>query len=87
VSVEMNPSAGAEGLDREQQALLEELDRHVQSIRASALALKQAAGGIQALERNADRLLASTRMLEISVSDALGRDRGLACWTEDDGRL
>jgi hypothetical protein len=69
------------------QALLEELDRYVQAIRLAALELKAAAGGIQAVERNVDRLLASAKMLEINISDALGRDRTMASWTEDDSRL
>lgn len=75
------------GHQHDYQALLEELDGQIQAIRSAAFELKAAAAGIQAVERNVDRLLASTKMLEINVSDALGRDRTLASWTEDDGRL
>ncbi len=49
-----------------------EIDKMVKSIRAlrkSATELKKASGGIQAVECNADRILASVRMLEINVSD------------------
>jgi hypothetical protein len=67
--------------------LLAELDRSVQAIKEAAFALKRAAGGMQAVECNADRILASTRMLEINVSDLIGRPRTLACWTDDDGAL
>jgi hypothetical protein len=78
---------GDAGLATDYQTLLEELDRLIQAIRAAALELKSAAGGVQAVERNVDRLLASTTMLEINVSDALGRDRPMAGWTGDDSRL
>jgi hypothetical protein len=67
--------------------LLAELDRSVQTIKEAAFVLKRAAGGMQAVECNADRILASTRMLEINVSDLIGRPRTLACWTDDDGVL
>ncbi len=77
---------GAEtpGADSPYAELLAELDRSVQAIKEAAFALKRAAGGMQAVERNADRILASTRMLEINVSDLTGRPRTLACWTDDD---
>jgi hypothetical protein len=58
--------------------LLLELDRSVQAIKEAAFALKRAAGGMQAVECNVDRILASTRMLEINVSDLIGRPRTLA---------
>ncbi len=67
--------------------LLAELDRGVQEIKQAAFRLKAAGEGIQAVERNADRILASTRMLEINVSDMMGRPRSLASWTEDDAEL
>ena len=75
------------GLESPYRELLEELDRSVQEIRRAALKLKAAAGAIQAVERNADRILASTRMLELNVSDLLGRPRSLASWAEDDRAL
>jgi TATA-binding protein-associated factor Taf7 len=64
-----------------------ELDQHIQAIREAAFRLKRSAGGVQAIERNVDRLLASAKMLEINVSDIVGRPRGMACWTEDDAAL
>jgi hypothetical protein len=33
--------------------------------------LKKFSGGIQAVDRNADRILASVKMLEINISDLL----------------
>lgn len=63
--------------------LLAELDRSVQAIRAAALRLKKAAEGMQAVERNADRVLASTRMLQINVSDLVGDTDGFASWEDD----
>lgn len=75
------------GVESPYAELLAELDRSVQTIKEAAFSLKRAAGGMQAVERNADRILASTRMLEINVSDLTGRPRTLACWTEDDGAL
>lgn len=68
-------------------ALLVELDESVQAIKEAAFTLKRAAGGVQAVERNADRILASARMLEINVSDLAGRTRTMASWTDDDGKL
>lgn len=63
--------------------LLVELDRSVQAIREAALRLKKAAAGMQAVERNTDRILASTRMLEINVSDLLRDPEGFASWEDD----
>jgi hypothetical protein len=54
--------------DRE---LLEELDKRIQAIKIGALELQGPSGGIQAVYRNADRILASVKMLEINVSDVL----------------
>ncbi|HMK64645.1 MAG TPA: hypothetical protein VK564_02550 [Thermodesulfobacteriota bacterium] len=50
---------------------MEKMDAKIKSLREGAEALKVLAGGIQALERNADRILASVKMLEINVSDLL----------------
>ena len=54
--------------DRE---VLQEMDRRIQAIRAAALELQELSAGIQAVYRNADRILASVKMLEINVSDVL----------------
>jgi hypothetical protein len=41
----------------------------VRALRRNAEALKEISGGIQAVDRNADRILADVRMLEINVND------------------
>jgi hypothetical protein len=69
------------------QQLLTELDKSIQEIKAAAFKLKETAEGMQAVECNVDRLLASTRMLEINVSDLLGEPQSLASWTESEARL
>jgi hypothetical protein len=51
--------------------LLQELDERIQTIKKAALELQELCGGIQAVYRNADRILASVKMLEINVSDVL----------------
>lgn len=48
---------------------LKKIDDQIQIIKRAALELKNIAGGIQAVDCNAQRILASTRMLEINVSD------------------
>lgn len=52
-------------------ALLVKMDKKIQAIKKAALELKEISGGIQAVDRNADRILASVKMLEINVSDVL----------------
>ena len=47
------------------------LDERIQAIKQAAMELKELSGGIQAVDRNADRILASVKMLEINISDAL----------------
>lgn len=51
--------------------LVVKMDEKIQAIKKAALELKEMSGGIQAVERNADRILASAKMLEINVSDVL----------------
>jgi hypothetical protein len=51
--------------------LLVEMDEKIQAIKEAALELKEISGGIQAVDRNADRILTSAKMLEINVSDVL----------------
>jgi hypothetical protein len=51
--------------------LLIKMDEKIQTIKRAALQLKEISGGIQAVDRNADRILTSTKMLEINVSDVL----------------
>jgi len=50
---------------------LTKMDEKIQAIKKAALELKELSGGIQAVDRNADRILASVKMLEINVSDVI----------------
>ena len=43
----------------------------ISSIRRVANELKAMSGGIQAVDRNVDRILASVKMLEINITDLL----------------
>jgi len=44
----------------------------IQILKQTATELKRISGGIQAVDRNVDRLLASIKMLEINISDLAG---------------
>jgi hypothetical protein len=50
---------------------IKKLDTRIKTIRKAAQELKRFSRGIQAVERNADRILASAKMLEINISDLL----------------
>lgn len=50
---------------------LRKIDMRIKAIKKAAQELKAFSGGIQAVDRNADRILASVKMLEINVSDIL----------------
>lgn len=50
-------------------AKLKKMDVRIQKIRKAAEELKELSGGIQAVDRNASRILASVKMLEINISD------------------
>ena len=41
----------------------------IQILKQTATELKRISGGIQAVDRNVDRILASIKMLEINISD------------------
>jgi hypothetical protein len=43
----------------------------IKALRTNAEALKEISGGIPAVDRNVVRILASVRMLEVDISDAL----------------
>jgi hypothetical protein len=43
----------------------------IRALRQNAEELKEISGGIQAVDRNVDRILACVKMLEISVSDVV----------------
>jgi prefoldin subunit 5 len=48
---------------------LRKLDTRIKTIKKTTQELKQLSGGIQAIDRNAERILASVKMLEINISD------------------
>jgi len=50
---------------------LEAISKMIEQIESAATALIDKAQGIQAIERNAERILASVKMLRINVSDLL----------------
>jgi hypothetical protein len=50
-------------------AWLEKIDAQIQSLKQAALELRNISGGIQALDCNTQRILASVKMLEINFSD------------------
>jgi hypothetical protein len=41
----------------------------IRLLKQTAIELKRISGGIQAVDRNVDRILASVKMLEINISD------------------
>lgn len=41
----------------------------IEALKQTAIELKKVSGGIQAVDRNVDRILASVRMLEINISE------------------
>ncbi len=50
---------------------LKKLDTRIKAIRKAAQELKELGPGIPAVNRNADRILASVKMLEINITDLL----------------
>jgi hypothetical protein len=50
---------------------LKKLNTRIKTIKKAAQELKEISGGIQAVDRNAERILASVKMLEINISDVL----------------
>ena len=51
---------------------INEMAKTIRAIRKSAEKLKSISGGIQAVDRNADRILSSVKMLELNISDISG---------------
>jgi len=51
---------------------VKEMAKKIQAIKEAATELQNISGGIQAVDRNVDRILASVKMLEINISDILG---------------
>ena len=48
---------------------LKEMAEKIRAIKEAATELQKISGGIQAVDRNVDRILASVKMLEINISD------------------
>jgi hypothetical protein len=51
---------------------IEDMAEKIQILKQTATELKRISGGIQAVDRNVDRILASIKMLEINISDVVG---------------
>lgn len=48
---------------------LRKIDKRIKTLKKTAQELKNLAGGIPAVDRNTERILASIKMLEINISD------------------
>jgi molybdenum cofactor biosynthesis enzyme MoaA len=51
---------------------VDDMAKKVKALKDTATELKRLSGGVPAVERNVDRILASIKMLEINVSDLDG---------------
>jgi hypothetical protein len=51
---------------------IEDMAKKIELLKQTATELKRISGGIQAVNRNVDRILASIKMLEINISDLVG---------------
>jgi hypothetical protein len=51
---------------------IEDMAEKIGQLKQTATELKRISGGIQAVDRNVDRILASIKMLEINISDVVG---------------
>ena len=69
------PQAGISNLLDERYTMnrreIRKLDTRIKMIEKATQELKQLSGGIQAVDRNAERILASVKMLEINISDLI----------------
>jgi hypothetical protein len=54
-----------------QEYKIKEMADKIRLLRQNAAELKEMSGGIQAVDRNVDRILAAVRILEINISDVL----------------
>ena len=48
---------------------IRKLDTRIKTIKKAAQELRELSGGVPAVDRNAARILASVKMLEINISD------------------
>lgn len=51
---------------------IKDMAKKVQLLKQTATELKRISGGIQAVDRNVDRILASIKVLEININDVVG---------------
>lgn len=51
---------------------IEDMAKKIETLKQTSTELKHISGGIQAVDRNVDRILASIKMLEINISDLAG---------------
>jgi len=57
--------------DRMDRKEMKKMDTRIKTIKKAAEELKTLSGGMQAVDRNVERILASVKMLEINVTDLL----------------
>jgi len=50
---------------------MKKIDTRIKTIKKAAQELKELSGGIPAVDRNTERILASVKMLEINITDIL----------------
>ena len=50
---------------------IKEMDKLIKEIRQKAERLMEISGGMQCVDRNCDRLLASVKMLELNICDVV----------------
>jgi hypothetical protein len=50
---------------------IQAMARKIEHLKQTVLELKDISGGIKAVERNAERMLASIRLLELEICDAV----------------
>jgi hypothetical protein len=50
---------------------IDEIDKEIQKIRKAAVRIEKLGGNIEAVKKNLVRLRASTKMLELNISDAI----------------
>jgi hypothetical protein len=50
---------------------IEKMDTLIKRLRRLAEELKEESGGIQAVDRNVDRILANVKMLELNISELI----------------
>ena len=50
---------------------IEEMGALIKRLRRLAEELKEKSGGVQAVDRNVDRILANVKMLELNISDVM----------------